>query len=61
MNAGDGNPDLKNVFGAPGAVPVYGDFLGDGRTLMGVFVNGEWFIDTNGNGVWDEGDFVLQS
>ena len=23
---------------------------------MGVFIDGEWFIDMNGDGNWDEGD-----
>ena len=44
------------VFGAEGAIPVTGDFNGDGVTDIGVFINGEWFIDLNGNGTWDEGD-----
>ena len=33
-----------------------GDFDGDGVTDVGVFWEGEWFIDVNGNGVWDQGD-----
>ncbi len=60
VNKGNSNPDLKYIFGTPGAIPVAGDFLGDGRTLMGVFIDGEWFIDVNGNGVWDEGDLYCK-
>ena len=44
------------VFGMRGAIPVTGDFNGDGTTEIGVFMDGEWFLDLNGNGVWDEGD-----
>ncbi|HND56170.1 MAG TPA: VCBS repeat-containing protein [Pirellulaceae bacterium] len=44
------------LFGIRGAVPVAGDFNGDGRTDLGVFYRGEWFIDINGNGLWDESD-----
>ncbi|HJT34827.1 MAG TPA: SdrD B-like domain-containing protein, partial [Pirellulales bacterium] len=46
----------KLVFGKLGGTPITGDFDGDGLTDVGVFVDGEWFIDLNGNGVWDEGD-----
>jgi hypothetical protein len=35
---------------------VTGDFNGDGITDIGFFVDGEWFLDLNDNGVWDEGD-----
>ena len=44
------------LFGMRGGIPVSGDFNGDGVTDVGVFRNGQWFIDVNGNGVWDEGD-----
>jgi hypothetical protein len=55
--AGDTDEPLGSaVFGARGAVPVTGDFNGDGTTDIGVFRDGEWFLDLNGNGVWDEGD-----
>lgn len=39
--------------GNPGEVPVVGDWNGDGRTKIGIFVNGMWALDYNGNGVWD--------
>ncbi|MBN2022004.1 MAG: carboxypeptidase regulatory-like domain-containing protein [Pirellulales bacterium] len=48
------------VFGMPGAIPVTGDFNGDGIDEIGVFLDGQWFLDLNGNGVWDEGDFWAQ-
>ncbi len=46
----------KLQFGMRGGVPVTGDFNGDGITDVGVFFRGQWFIDLNGNGVWDKED-----
>jgi protocatechuate 3,4-dioxygenase beta subunit len=46
----------RALFGTPDAIPVTGDFNGDGITEQGVFINGQWFIDLNGNGQWDPGD-----
>jgi serine-aspartate repeat-containing protein C/D/E len=43
-------------FGLPGGTPVVGDWNGDGVTKIGVFRDGEWFMDLDGNGLWDEGD-----
>jgi protocatechuate 3,4-dioxygenase beta subunit len=44
------------VFGRPDALAVTGDFNGDGVTDIGLFIDGQWFLDLNGNGVWDEND-----
>ena len=44
------------VLGNEKGIPVTGDFNGDGVTDIGVFVDGQWFLDFNGNGHWDEGD-----
>ena len=33
-----------------------GDWTGDGRMRVGVFRNGIWTFDTNGNGVYDAVD-----
>jgi len=46
----------KARFGLGGAIPVSGDFDGDGVDEIGVFLDGVWFIDLNGNGVWDRDD-----
>ncbi len=56
----DGIPDrYKNrqpSLGRRGAVPIAGDFNGDGQAEIGVFIDGQWFIDLNGNGRWDDAD-----
>ncbi len=39
--------------GLTGAVPVVGDWNGDGKTKIGIYQNGYWYLDTNGNGQWD--------
>jgi hypothetical protein len=44
------------LFGIRNGIPFTGDFNGDGTSEIGVFYKGEWFVDLNGNGVWDEGD-----
>jgi hypothetical protein len=43
-------------FGLTGATPIAGDFNGDGVSEIGVFYRGQWFIDLNANGRWDEED-----
>ncbi|MDR3110826.1 MAG: hypothetical protein LBU65_14250 [Planctomycetaceae bacterium] len=45
-------------FGNAGAKPIVGDFNGDGIDEIAVFHNGNWYIDINGNGVWDEEDLI---
>lgn len=47
-------------FDLPGAEPVVGDFNGDGFDELALFVEGEWFIDVNGNGVWDDEDIWMK-
>ena len=44
------------VFGVAGGVPVAGDFDGDGITEVGVYFRGQWYLDLNGNGRWDDED-----
>ena len=40
----------------PGDIPVVGDWNGDGRTKVGLFRQGFfWILDTNGNGVFEQG------
>jgi protocatechuate 3,4-dioxygenase beta subunit len=44
------------LFGLPEAIPIVGDFNGDGKDEIGVYCNGEWFLDLNGNAQWDAED-----
>jgi subtilisin family serine protease len=39
--------------GLTGAIPVVGDWNGNGRSKVGVYWNGSWYLDYNGNGAWD--------
>ncbi|TWT77035.1 Serine-aspartate repeat-containing protein D precursor [Posidoniimonas polymericola] len=43
-------------FGEADGIPVVGDWNGDGIAEIGVFTDGYWRLDLNGNGVWDRGD-----
>jgi hypothetical protein len=36
-----------------GDLPVAGDWNGTGTAKLGVFRNGTWFLDYNGNAAWD--------
>ena len=51
----DQSVDQSFFLGWPGAIPVTGDWNGDGRTKAGVYSNGYWYLDYNGDGVWDGG------
>ncbi len=42
--------------GRPGAIPIAGDFNGDGVDEIGFFDEGDWYLDLNGNGRWDDED-----
>jgi serine-aspartate repeat-containing protein C/D/E len=44
------------VFGNQMGLPVPGDYNGDGISEMGVYIDGEWFIDLNHNNQWDKDD-----
>jgi hypothetical protein len=43
-------------FGQQGDIPVAGDWDGSGVKRIGVFRNGLWLLDINGDGVFDAGD-----
>ncbi|MBL9084172.1 MAG: hypothetical protein JNK76_20385 [Planctomycetales bacterium] len=43
-------------FGVEHGIPVAGDFNGDGSTDVGVYHEGSWYVDLNGNGTWDAQD-----
>jgi hypothetical protein len=58
----DPGVDQGLQFGIPSDTPIVGDWNGDGQSDFGVFrnVNGQmmWFLDSNGNRRWDEGDQI---
>jgi len=57
----DSPPDLAFPYGGvPGDIPITGDWNGNGHTKVGVYrpSNGLFILDTNGNGVFDAGDYV---
>jgi serine-aspartate repeat-containing protein C/D/E len=56
QESSSGDEFRRLVFGVPGGIPVSGDFNGDGLDEVGVYLEGEWFIDLNGNGHWDAED-----
>jgi len=56
----ESRPVIRFRFGTEGGIPLTGDFNGDGVTEVAVFLDGVWFIDLNGNGVWDEGDLWIK-
>jgi hypothetical protein len=61
-NTGYNGPNLTlnfARFGAPGDVPVVGDWDGSGVKRLGVFRNGTWILDLNGNGVIDSSDKTI--
>ncbi|MEM9587909.1 MAG: SdrD B-like domain-containing protein, partial [Planctomycetota bacterium] len=58
------NAALRNetelAFGCDDCVPLTGDFNGDGQDEVAVYHGGQWFVDLNGNGRWDEGDLWIR-
>ena len=46
-----------------GDIPVVGDWTGNGISKIGIYRNGSWYRDINGNGVWDglEADICYQT
>ena len=55
IHAGTTQPRTAR-FGMAGGIPFAGDFNGDGLAEIGIFWQGQWFIDLNGNGLWDDED-----
>lgn len=51
---------VRVVFGHPRAIPVVGDWDGDGDDEVGVFIDGKWYFDLNDNGRWDKGDMLAE-
>ncbi len=55
-----GRPLGTATFGLRDGLPVAGDFNGDGRSELGIYRQGTWWLDLNGNGRWDEDDLWVQ-
>lgn len=51
-------PDWE--LGYPGGTGLVGDFNGDGQDEPVLFIDGQWFVDLNGNGVWDDDDLWIR-
>jgi hypothetical protein len=52
----DGTPtDGQISFGGGvlNAVPVTGDWTGDGKTKIGIYADSIWYLDLNNNGAWE--------
>ena len=49
----DNGETLEKIFGVSHGLPITGDFNGDGFSQIGVFADGQWFIDLDGDGQWD--------
>ena len=47
---------MVDYFGQTGDEPIVGDWNGTGTTKIGVFRNGLWILDSNGNGKLDGSD-----
>jgi hypothetical protein len=45
-----------SLFGNATDIPIVGDWTGTGEKRIGVFRNGTWYLDTNGDGYLDAGD-----
>ena len=60
MLAENANNPGDAFFGVEGARALTGDFNGDGKDELAIFLDGYWFIDINGNRVWDDFDLWVQ-
>ena len=50
----------KMTLGVEGGTALAGDFDGDGTDEVAMYLAGQWFVDLNGNGVWDAGDLWIR-
>ncbi|MFG0290297.1 MAG: SdrD B-like domain-containing protein [Rhodopirellula sp. JB044] len=54
------NSDDSIRLGHEDATALTGDFDGDGVDEAVLFINGQWFVDLNGDGQWDAGDLWVR-
>ncbi|WP_449224078.1 MSCRAMM family protein [Aporhodopirellula rubra] len=54
------NDDQSIKLGHADATALTGDFDGDGVDEAVLFINGQWFVDLNGDGQWDAGDLWVR-
>ncbi|MFO1020043.1 MAG: hypothetical protein U0903_05030 [Planctomycetales bacterium] len=54
-----GSGDQSFGFGLAGDTPLVGDWNGDGTDDVGVFRNGQFYLDKNGNRKWDTTDTFI--
>jgi hypothetical protein len=48
-----------SIFGSPNFLPIAGDWTGTGQKRIGAFSNGIWYLDINGDGIFDAGDKIV--
>ena len=49
--------DKVDTFGAPGWIPVVGNWNGDATgDKIGIYKDGSWYLDNDGSGTWNTGD-----
>ena len=55
------SPIQSTVFGNATDLPIAADWDGSGRKRVGIFRNGTWILDINGDGINDTGDKTVVS
>ncbi|TWU03882.1 SdrD B-like domain-containing protein [Neorhodopirellula pilleata] len=60
LGSGDEETPTQIRLGHSDAVALTGDFNGDGVDEAVLFWSGQWFVDLNGNGLWDAGDLWVR-
>jgi hypothetical protein len=50
------SPTQSTAFGNATDLPIAGDWDGSGKKRIGIFRNGTWILDINGDGIIDAGD-----
>ncbi|MDO5308038.1 MAG: SdrD B-like domain-containing protein [Planctomycetia bacterium] len=48
-------------YGSKDDYALIGDWNGDGVSKIGVYRGGDWYLDMNGNGRWDDGDVLIRN